>query len=102
MFFLGYPEVCGFSNILAIPILHCCNYSPARPKVDIPDHFPGVIGAVSTGCYRCYRGWKPLLRYQGKVGAASSRDCSEAEAPHGTKVVTSYKTIRWLSKNFVL
>jgi hypothetical protein len=47
--------------------------SSARPKVDISEHFPGVIGAMRTGCYR---GWKPLLRDQGKVGAASSRDCS--------------------------
>ena len=39
------------------------NYSPASPKVDIPEHSPGVIGAVRTGSYR---GWKPLLRVRGR------------------------------------
>jgi hypothetical protein len=62
--------------------------SSARPKVDISEHFSGVIGAMRTGCYR---GWKPLLPFPGPVGAASSRDCSEAKAPHGTKVVSSYQ-----------
>ena len=89
-------NICPVAEIAVTSIVHLFspliplfsrNYSPAILKVANHEHFLGVIGAVRPGCYR---GWKPLLRDQGKVGAASSRDCSEAKAPHGTKVVSSY------------